>query len=75
EPHLALQGGFDGLAVYRRITDQVSNFLKPDAALMMEIGYAQGTAIRHMLESTNSFVSITIEKDLSNNDRVAIAKR
>ena len=75
EPHLALKGGFDGLAVYRRITDQVSNFLKPDAALMMEIGYAQGTAIRHKLESTGLFASITIEKDLSNNDRIAIAKK
>jgi release factor glutamine methyltransferase len=75
EPHLALQGGFDGLAVYRRIIDQVNNFLKPDAALIMEIGYAQGTAIRHMLKSTALFASITIEKDLSNNDRIAIAKK
>ena len=75
EPHLALHGGFDGLAVYRRIADQVNNFLKPDAALMMEIGYAQGSAIRHMLEQTGLFASVTIEKDLSNNDRIAIAKK
>lgn len=75
EPHLALRGGFDGLAVYRRIVDQVTNFLKPDAALMMEIGYAQGTAIHHMLESTTLFTSIAIEKDLSSNDRIAIAKK
>jgi release factor glutamine methyltransferase len=75
EPHLALQGGFDGLAVYRRVTDQVNNFLKLDGALMMEIGYAQGSAIRHMLEATALFASITIEKDLSNNDRIAIAKK
>lgn len=75
EPRLALHGGFDGLAVYRRITDQVNNFFKPNAALMMEIGYAQGSAIRHMLESTGLFASVTIEKDLSNNDRIAIAKK
>jgi release factor glutamine methyltransferase len=75
EPHLALRGGFDGLAVYRRIADQVNNFLKPDAALMMEIGYAQGTAIRHKLEQTGLFASIAIERDLSNNDRIAIAKK
>lgn len=75
EPRLALHGGFDGLAVYRRIVDQVNNFLKPDTAVMMEIGYAQGSAIRHLLESTGLFASVTIEKDLSNNDRIAIAKK
>ncbi len=75
EPHLALQGGFDGLAVYRRITDQVNNFLKPDAALMMEIGYAQGPAVRELLEQTGAFAEIKIEKDVHNNDRIVTAKR
>ena len=75
EPHLALHGGVDGLDVYRRIVDDVDKFLKPDAALMMEIGYAQGTAIREMLEETRIFSSVSIEKDLSNNDRIAIAKK
>ena len=42
--------------------------------LMMEIGYAQGPAIREMLEETRIFTSVSIEKDLSNNDRIAIAK-
>jgi len=75
EPHLALHGGPEGLDIYKRILNQVDNFLKPDGALMMEIGYAQGPAIRQMLESTNIFTSVAIEKDMSDNDRIAIAKR
>jgi release factor glutamine methyltransferase len=75
EPYLALHGGVDGLDVYRRILAQVEQFLKPDGALMMEIGYLQGPAIKQMLEQTRLFASIKIEKDLSNNDRIAIARR
>jgi release factor glutamine methyltransferase len=75
EPKLALQAGIEGLDVYTRILEKVDDFLKPDGALMMEIGYAQGTAIRKMLEATALFKHITIEKDFANNDRIAIAKK
>jgi release factor glutamine methyltransferase len=75
EPHLALHAGPEGLDIYNRILEKVADFLKPDSALMMEIGYAQGPAIKEMLESANLFASVSIEKDLSDNDRIAIAKR
>jgi release factor glutamine methyltransferase len=75
EPRIALHGGADGLDVYRRIVAEVDKFLKPDASLMMEIGYAQGTAVRELLEKKDLFASVAIEKDLSNNDRIAIAKK
>jgi len=39
----------------------------------MEIGYAQGAAIGELLEKTNVFKTISIEKDFANNDRIAIA--
>jgi release factor glutamine methyltransferase len=75
EPKLALQAGIEGLDVYERILQKVGDFLKPDGALMMEIGYAQGPAIRKLLEETALFKHITIEKDFANNDRIAIAKK
>jgi release factor glutamine methyltransferase len=75
EPRLALHGGADGLDVYRRIIAEVDKFLKPDAALLLEIGYAQGPAVRELLEQKGLFTSVSIEKDLSNNDRIAIAKK
>jgi len=75
EPRSALFGGDNGLEVYRRICEKADAFLKPDAALMMEIGYSQGQAVRELLTQTGCFSEITIEKDFNNNDRVAIAKK
>jgi release factor glutamine methyltransferase len=75
EPKLALLAGEDGLDIYRRIIEKADQFLKPDAALMLEIGYDQGPAVKEMLEKTSAFAEIKIEKDLDNNDRIVIAKK
>jgi release factor glutamine methyltransferase len=74
EPKLALFAGNDGLDIYRRIIEKAEQFLKPGAALMLEIGYNQGQAVRQLLEQAGCFSEITIEKDLHNNDRIAVAK-
>ena len=73
EPGSALLAGIDGLDIYRRVIEKAGNFLKPDAAIMLEIGYNQAQAIRELLEQANCFSKITIEKDYQNYDRVAIA--
>jgi len=73
EPRLALFAGDDGLDVYRRIIDKADRFLSPDGALILEIGYAQGPAIKELLEKTAAFAEIKIEKDYNNNDRIATA--
>jgi release factor glutamine methyltransferase len=73
EPKLALFAGEDGLDIYRRIFEKADAFLKPDAALMLEIGYSQGQAVKELLEGTAYFSNITIEKDFSDNDRIITA--
>jgi release factor glutamine methyltransferase len=75
EPKLALFAGDDGLDIYRKIIERVGEFLKPDAALMLEIGYNQGQNVREFLEQVRIFAEITIEKDFNGNDRMIIAKR
>jgi len=75
EPKVALFAGVDGLDIYRRVIEKADRFLKPDAALMLEIGYAQGQAVRQLLEQTGAFAEIKIKKDIHNNDRIAIAKK
>jgi len=75
EPRIALYAGEDGLDIYRRLIEKVDEFLKPDAALMLEIGYAQGPAVKELLEQNGTFTEIKIEKDFRNNDRIAIAKK
>ena len=75
EPKLALFAGADGLDTYRQISEKADAFLKPDAALMLEIGYSQGQDVRQLLEQAGCFSEITIEKDFHNNDRIATAKK
>jgi release factor glutamine methyltransferase len=75
EPRRALYGGANGLDIYRRIADGVGEFLKADGAVMLEIGYAQGEAVRGLLDATGLFGQIQVEKDSAKNDRVVIAKR
>jgi len=75
EPRVALFAGADGLDIYHRIIERVDVFLKPDAALMLEIDYSQGPAVRELLEQTGCFSKISIEKDFHNNDRIVIAKK
>jgi release factor glutamine methyltransferase len=74
EPKSALLAGDSGLDIYRRIVERVDQFLKPDAALMLEIGYAQGLAIRELLEQTRTLADIKIEKDVHDNDRIIVVR-
>ena len=75
EPESALLAGTDGLDIYRRITEKIYQFLKPDGALILEIGFAQGPSVKNLLENTNCFAEIKIEKDPQNNDRIITARK
>lgn len=75
EPRLALDGGPDGMDIYRRIAAEVDRHLKKDGLLLLEIGYLQGNAVKKLLEDTQIFTNIKIEKDLSANDRIVSAIR
>ena len=75
EPRIALFAGDDGLDIYRQVVEKADQFLKPGAALMLEIGYAQGVAVRDLLEHTSAFGDIIIEKDFRDNDRIVTAIR
>jgi release factor glutamine methyltransferase len=75
EPRLALFAGDDGLDIYHRIIEKVDSFLKSEAAFILEIGYAQGQAIKELLEQAGTFADIKIEKDFHNNDRIVTAKK
>ncbi len=74
EPREALYGGEDGLDVYRRIVSEAADYLKADAALIVETGYRQGESVKKLFEQAG-FGKIKIEKDFQNNDRVVIAHK
>lgn len=51
EPRLALDGGTDGLAFYRRLTAESRSWLVPGGMLVVEIGATQGEAVGALFES------------------------
>lgn len=71
EPHLALDGGKDGLYFYNKITKEAITHLSEGGYLCYEIGYDQGDEVRKLMEN-QGFKNVRIIKDLAGNDRVAI---
>jgi len=71
DPHLALDGGEDGLAAYRAIAAGIPDRLRPGAQVIVEIGSEQGLEVGAIF-SAAGFVGIDIRKDLAGLDRVVI---
>ncbi|QBD84048.1 peptide chain release factor N(5)-glutamine methyltransferase [Clostridium tetani] len=71
EPHIALDGGEDGLYFYKNIVKQSKHLLNSGGTIAFEIGYDQKEEVSCILES-NGFVNIECYKDLAGLDRVVI---
>lgn len=74
EPHLALDGGYDGLDFYRRICEGAKIFLKEDGFILFEIGFDQADDVTRILIE-NGFKDVFCKKDLSGMDRMIHAKK
>ena len=73
EPHLALDGGDDGLDFYRKIIEQAYTYIE-NGYLILEIGYDQKEDVEKLLKSNGKYAEIETVKDLSGNDRCVIAR-
>ena len=71
EPHLALDGGADGLDLIRRAVAGAPEVLTGGGALFLEIWPDHGPGVRELARQ-NGFAETTIVKDLAGLDRVAI---
>ena len=69
DPHMALDGGEDGLDFVREIAGQAKKHLVPGGLLEMEIGYDQAHSSSIILRE-NGYEEISVIKDLGGNDRV-----
>ncbi|MBO4816511.1 MAG: peptide chain release factor N(5)-glutamine methyltransferase [Clostridia bacterium] len=75
EPKLALDGGEDGLEIYKKIINEGYNYLNQDGYLCLEIGYDQKKEVIELLNKSKKYKDIYSKKDLAGNDRIVICKR
>ena len=73
EPHMALDGGEDGLRFYKGIIKYWKSLLRPGGCLMFEVGEGQASAVCEMLMAAG-FASAQTRKDTQMIDRVVIGK-
>ncbi|RZJ17006.1 MAG: peptide chain release factor N(5)-glutamine methyltransferase [Brevundimonas sp.] len=69
DPHLALDGGPDGLQAYRDLAPEIARILRPEGIFAVEIGWDQGPQVKALFESAG-FAEVKVIKDLSDRDRV-----
>jgi len=69
EPHLALDGGSDGLDFVRAIADAARAHLNPGGVLAMEIAFDQGERAKQVL-TQHGYEAIELARDLAGRERV-----
>jgi release factor glutamine methyltransferase len=70
EPAGALDGGPDGLDLYRRLLAQAPQKLRPGGAMLLEIGDTQGQAVAEIARRSFPDAQIEVHQDLAGLDRV-----
>ena len=70
---MALDGGADGLDLYRRMIPQARQLLSRDGFLVFEHGYDQRIALSEMMQAEG--FEVQAYQDLSGQDRIIIGKR
>ena len=74
EPHIALDGGYDGLDFYRKIINEADEYLKFHGYLCLEIGYDQKEDVEELIKEQGKYIDTYCKKDLCDNDRVIITR-
>lgn len=75
EPHLALDGGLDGLDCIRHLVETAPDYLEPGGVWLVEMMAGQAEAVADMLQSHGSYGEVQIFSDLAGIDRFALAYR
>jgi release factor glutamine methyltransferase len=70
EPTLALDGGADGLDIYRRLLDTAPAWLAPNGMILLEIEATQGVKALNLACDKFSSASISLHQDLAGHDRL-----
>ncbi|MEW6492512.1 MAG: peptide chain release factor N(5)-glutamine methyltransferase [Cyanobacteriota bacterium] len=75
EPHLALDGGTDGLDCIRQLIAASPDYLRPGGVWLVEMMAGQADTVQELLHRQGSYCHIQIVSDLAGIDRFALAYR
>ncbi len=75
EPHLALDGGYDGLRIVQRLITTAPESLMKGGWLVLEIGSAQEAPVRIMIDDAGGYSLSPTIRDAANHPRVIRASR
>jgi len=74
DPIEALDGGADGLQIYRALVSQAPRWLRPGGWLAVEIGAEQGDAVPGLLNASG-FHDVAMTRDYADLPRVVVGRR
>lgn len=70
EPHLALFAEGDGLALYKRMVDELPSVLRPGGMVYFEIGWRQHTELSAYIKKVWPDTLPELKKDINGQDRI-----
>lgn len=73
EPHLALDGGVDGLDCIRHLIEISPAYLRAGGVWLIEMMAGQADIVRELLEKNGNYSHISIHHDLAGIERFAVA--
>lgn len=73
EPHLALDGGADGLDCIRHLIEISPLYLRPGGVWLIEMMVGQADTVRELLQNQGNYHNIQIYPDLAGIERFALA--
>ena len=75
EPHLALDGGPDGLDVFRRLLDLAPTALRPGGTFCVELFETNVGTAADLCRAQGGWTSVEVREDLTHRPRVLVAVR
>ncbi len=75
DPHLALDGGADGLDAYRAISAQAAGLLAGHGFLIFEVGHDQSASVGEIMHAAGLTVSSAPRADLAGIHRVVMGQK
>jgi release factor glutamine methyltransferase len=75
EPHLALDGGDDGLMFYRRLLAEAPPYLVDGGVAIVEVGHRQAGDVCRLFAQSQPWAVLEVVKDYSGIERIVVVQR